>query len=84
MRDRLLSNRTPRFLTVEEGVREVPLKVMDVEVILERCCSVPMRRNSVLEGLSISRFRDSQEWTESRMEDRRVRESVLLGGLKEI
>jgi hypothetical protein len=48
----------------------IPRKDMEQFVILERCCLVPIRRNSVLAGLTVRRFKVSQEWMVSRVEDR--------------
>ena len=46
-------------------------KVIDDEMIF-LCCS-PMRRYSVFEGLTVSRFECSQSYTESRVDDKRER-----------
>ena len=51
---------TPRFRAVLEEDKMLPLKVTDDETILERCCGVPTRRYSVFEGLTTSRFDESQ------------------------
>jgi hypothetical protein len=56
----LLSNSIPRFLTVGEGERLFHLKDIDDAMIFERCV-VPVRRNSVLEGFTIKRFRERNE-----------------------
>jgi hypothetical protein len=61
VRDKLLSNMTPRFLTVGDGDRQLPLNVIDDSMTFDRCCAVPVRRNSVLAGLTISWFEESQE-----------------------
>jgi len=53
-------------------------------VTLERCWGVPIRRNSVLEGLTVRRFRLSQEWMESRVEDRVKRLDEESEGEKEM
>lgn len=60
VRDNLLSNMTPRFLTVGEGDRKLPLNVIDDSMTFDCCCIVPVKRNSVFEGLTISRFKESQ------------------------
>ena len=40
------------------------------EVTSDRCCGVPIRRNSVLDGLTVSRIVVSQACTLSRVEER--------------
>ena len=57
-------------------------KVMEQLVILERCCLVPIRRNSVLAGFTERRFELSQEWMLSRVEDRTERLSEKSEGGK--
>jgi hypothetical protein len=63
-RNRLESNRTPRFRAdvtgdkVTEGVIE-----REGFSILESCLGSPISKNSVLEGLSIRRFADIHEET---------------------
>ena len=63
-RDRLESNRTPRFRAdvtgdkVTEGVIE-----REGFSILESCLGRPISKNSVLEGLSMRRFADIHEET---------------------
>ena len=61
VRDKLLSNMTPRFLTVGDEDRHLSLNVINDAMSFDRCCTVPVRRNSVLAGLTISRFKESQE-----------------------
>lgn len=61
-----------------------PRKVMEEFVILERCLEVPIRRYSVLEGLTVRRFTLSQEWMVSRVEDRVWRLVADFDGEKEI
>jgi len=63
---------------------DAPRKEMDELVTLERCWGVPIRRNSVLEGLTVRRFRLSQEWMESRVEDRVKRLDEESEGEKEM
>ena len=48
----------------------IPRKDIEQLVILERCCLVPIRRNSVLAGFTERRFELSQEWILSRVDDR--------------
>jgi hypothetical protein len=45
---------------------------------------VPIRRNSVLEGFTVRRFKVSQEWMISRVEDRTERLLVESEDEKEI
>jgi hypothetical protein len=63
-RDRLESNRTPRFRTDETGV-SMTVGVIEREgfSILESCLGRPINKNSVLEGLSMRRFADIHEET---------------------
>ena len=51
----------------------IPRKDREQLVILERCCLVPIRRNSNLAGFTVRRFQVSQEWMISRVEDRTER-----------
>ena len=62
----------------------LPLKVTDDETILERCCGVPTRRYSVFEGLTTSRFDESQPQTESRADDKRDKVSTWSCDEKEM
>jgi hypothetical protein len=55
------------------GERVVPWKCIEGEVTLERCWGVPIRRYSVFDGLTVRRFENNQEWTVSRVDERRVR-----------
>lgn len=65
------------------GVRFVPWKGIEVDVTLARCCEVPMIRYSVLDGLTESLFAVSQLWTDSRVEESRVRELLESELLKD-
>ena len=76
MRVRSPSNVTPRLRAVLDGDKTLPLKDKDDVTILERCCVVPTRRYSVLEGLTTSRFEESQPWTESKADDKRDKVSA--------
>ena len=48
----------------------IPRKDIEQLVILERCCLVPIIRNSVLARFTKRRFELSQEWILSRVDDR--------------
>ena len=48
----------------------IPRKDIEQLLILERCCLVPIRKNSVLAGFTERRFELSQEWILSRVDDR--------------
>jgi hypothetical protein len=63
-KDRLESNRTPRFRAEETGDK-VTARVMEREgfSILESCLRRPISKNSVLEGMSMRRFADIHEET---------------------
>ena len=61
---------TPRLRAEVDEVRVVPWKLIVDEVTLDRCCGVPIRRYSVLDGLTVSRFIVSQACTLSRVEER--------------
>ncbi len=50
----------------------------------ERCCGVPIIKNSVLEGLTKRRFEVSQAGIESRAEERVARLVAESGLLKEM
>ena len=65
------------------GIRSVPWKEIEDDVSLARCCGVPKIRYSILEGLTNSLLSVSQLWTESRVEESKVREksdSEIIGG----
>ena len=62
---------TPRFRTVADGDRTLPLNTTDDEINFARCFLVPTKRYSVFEGLTTKRFAESQECTESRAVERR-------------
>ena len=51
----------PRLRTDLEGDIAVPWKLTEDDCILERCCGVPTRRYSVLEGLTVRRL-DVSHW----------------------
>lgn len=53
-------------------------------MILAFCWFVPIRRYSVFEGLTERRFDVSQEWTESRVEERMERLAVESELVKEM
>ena len=63
LKSRLESKLTPRLRAESVRVKEKFLKKMEVLVTLDRCCEVPIRRYSVLEGLTTSRLAQNQEWT---------------------
>ena len=54
------SKMKPRLRADSEGERVEPWKCMVGDSNLERCCGVPMRRNSVFDGLTVSRLDESQ------------------------
>lgn len=83
-KERSESNSTPRLRAWMLGGIGMPRKDMEQLVILERCCLVPIRRNSVLAGFTVRRFKVSQEWMVSRVEDRTERLVVESDEEKEI
>ena len=50
-RERSDSKMMPRLRAEVEGDRVEPEKESVLDEILERCCGVPIKRNSVLDGL---------------------------------
>jgi len=84
LKDRSLSKMTPRFRVESVGDRSVPWKWIEDDVSLARCCGVPMIRYSVLDGLTDSLFSVSQLWTDSRVDDSRVRQKSESELLKDI
>jgi len=46
----------PRLRAELEGEIAVPWKLTEEDLILERCCGVPIKRNSVFEGFTVKRF----------------------------
>ena len=54
--EKSLSKMKPRLRVESVGVSMVPWKVRVAAVSFERCCGVPMIKNSVLEGLTERRF----------------------------
>jgi hypothetical protein len=70
LRERSESNSTPRLRAWVEGRIEEPRKDKDGSRTLDLCCWVPIRRYSVLDGLTVRRFKVSQEYTASRVEDK--------------
>jgi hypothetical protein len=66
-RDRLESNRTPRFRADETG-DEVTVGVMKREgfSILESCMERSISKNSVFEGLNMRKFADNHEETSAK------------------
>lgn len=71
--ERLLSKITPRLRADWVGERVVPWNSREGEVTFERCWGVPIRRYSVFDGLTVRRLENNQEWTVSRVDDRRAR-----------
>src|SRR6267154_544813 len=61
-KDRSLSNRTPRFPKCEVGERMEERKAMETEENFRRCWGVPMRRNSVFDGLMERRLEEEEEF----------------------
>ena len=59
-RERPGSKVTPRFRAVVEGLSTQPERVSVAGVIFERCCWVPIKRNSVLLGFRARQLEDSQ------------------------
>jgi hypothetical protein len=63
-RDKLESNRTPKFLAWGTGDRVTSeVTFIDGLLSLESCLGRPMSRKSAIEGLSISRLADIQQQT---------------------
>ena len=48
----------------------IPRKDIEQLIILERCCLVTIRRNSVLAGFTERRFKLNQAWIIKRVDDR--------------
>ena len=61
---------TPRLRAEEERGIVKPENETRVEATLALCCTVPIRRSTVFEGLRDRKLEASQVWTESRQEDR--------------
>lgn len=74
MKERSLSKMMPRLRVESVGIRLVPWNWIEHDASLARCSWFPIIRYSVLDGLTVSLFSVSQLWTESRVDDRRVRE----------
>jgi len=68
------SNVTPRLRASLDGGMTLLRKEMVGLMTLARCWGVPMIRNSVLDGLSVSLFVVNQQWRESRVSARTVRQ----------
>ena len=63
------SKMTPRFRECDEGaICEFWKEIVD-EASLERCCGVPMIRNSVLVGLTVNRLEENQAHRESSVDE---------------
>ena len=70
LRERSLSRMMPRLRADGDGEMVVSRKEISEDLSFDRCCGVPMRRYSVLDGLTVRRFDVSQAWTELSVEER--------------
>ena len=84
MYERLESKITPRLRASAEGLRMAPWKEIDGDTTLDRCWGVPIKRNSVFEGLTVRRFEVSHEWVRSSADDSSSREFVRSAAEKEM
>ena len=73
VRERSLSNMTPRLRADCVGFKIFPANDIDWVGNLDLCWRFPINKNSVLEGLTERRFEMNQEWTESSVVERRER-----------